>query len=177
MKVNILKIAFELELVTLDDLLSWSYDMLKKGYEHNFFMELALIHRKDKTDVLIELLDQYHYLFSISMDNIDEFSSLVYSFLIKKNDYNKMRTILIKYFNSISEDILNKGLWVANEMKERDYGFWISIKDDLDLRLNNRQWSMNYEEEIKKYFKYFEIKSYSNTSFFDVFLQEFVDLN
>jgi len=151
MNINFLTIGLKLGLISKQELLIWSDENLLKCNNQDVFIELSSIRSSDGHDVVFSVLDKYEDSFLAS--DFDEFHSIILSFIVSESgDWQLIQQKLIDYFTLLKDDI-----------SVSDFGFWVSLKDDIQLRKEGLPGCLNFPKDLKKYIDSKRTKNYNDT--------------
>ena len=148
MSINSLEIGYNLDLISRSELLKWSDNNLIENNNLPLFIKLSSINHQDREDKILSIINQFGNNFIIK--DFNKFHKIILYFLEKKNnDWNDIREKLIKYFYIVEDKI-----------SDNDYGFWVALKDDLQLKKEGLPTRFKFPKNLIDYFNSHKIKNY-----------------
>lgn len=150
-KVNVLKIGFDLDFISSKELIEWSDSKLADNLFKDLFLDLSSLpknySRSDVNDIL-NVLEQ-----NFSSKEFEKFHSIVLSYLYKDlDDWKLVQYKLLHYFEFFDTSILKV-----------DYHFKSRLRDDYYLRKDGFSGCMNMPDELEDYFEKFRIKVFDKS--------------
>jgi hypothetical protein len=139
MNYTFFKIGFELNLISKNDLISFSQKEIESNYNEFHFEILTLSNESNSLD-FIEIFNLLGT--EIKKDEFLQTNAIFINYIFKEKDWFQQQELLLKYYSFFNI-----------YLDEDDFEFWSRLKDDFSLRKEGFSGCMKMPSEMKNYFK------------------------
>lgn len=139
MNLALIKIGFQLKLITKEEILDFAEEEFNNKL-NDMFIDILSLSKQSEMGKFIDVLNQFSY--EISVNEFRKAHTLFLFFLSKEKNWFELEKKILEYYGFFN-------LY----LDEMDYEFWSRLQDDFSLRTQGFTTNMKMPSELSDYLK------------------------